>query len=125
MILKMFEGSLLVFALGNLIFSSAIYGEYYVDVINVISLGIALLYICFIFLAPASIERKVLFATYETFEKSSYTDCLYNQKFSETYWTENPATMFAKENDINDMSKFITQGIYQEVFDSGDAENYD
>lgn len=62
-ILKMFEGSMLVFTVGNLIFGSAIYGDYHVDIINIISLGIAFIYVCFIALAPAALERKV-FAKY-------------------------------------------------------------
>lgn len=64
-----------------MIFSSAIYGDYHVDVINIISLCIAFVYVCFIALAPSSLERKV-FANYETFERFSYTECLQTQKFA-------------------------------------------
>lgn len=46
-ILKMFESSLPIFTIGNLIFSIVIH-EYYLNIINLISLGIALLYVGFI-----------------------------------------------------------------------------
>lgn len=56
-ILKLFEASLLIFAVGNLLFSIVIHrnlkGDSYV--INIISVSIALIYILFIYLAPNSL----------------------------------------------------------------------
>jgi hypothetical protein len=63
-VLKLFEGSLLVFALGNLLFSMIIHDRY-LNIINLISLGIALIYVGFITFAPSNLERK-FFAKYET-----------------------------------------------------------
>jgi hypothetical protein len=53
-IFKVFESSLLIFTIGNLIFSAVIYGSNRIDLINLISLGIAFVYTCFILLAPPS-----------------------------------------------------------------------
>jgi hypothetical protein len=94
-ILKIFEGSLLIFTIGNLIFSIVIH-DYYLNIVNLISLGIALIYVSFITFASTGLERKVLLAKYETFEGMSYQEALLNQKFTATYWTENPATVFNK-----------------------------
>jgi hypothetical protein len=85
-IFKVFEGSLLVFTVGNLIFSTVIYGESRIDIINIISLGIAFVYTCIVMFASQTLERK-LFDSYETFEKNSYSQCLSEEKFIETYWT--------------------------------------
>lgn len=62
-ILKLFEGSLLIFTIGNLIFSIVIH-EYYLNSLNLVSLGIALIYVGFITFASPGLERKVLFAKY-------------------------------------------------------------
>jgi hypothetical protein len=63
-----------------------IYGENRIDPINLISLGIAFVYTCIIVFAPPSFERKI-FSSFETFEKTSYSECLKQHKFAETYWT--------------------------------------
>lgn len=53
-ILKIFEGSLLVFTLGNLLFSIIIH-EKYLNVLNIISLVIAVIYVGFIALATTNV----------------------------------------------------------------------
>jgi hypothetical protein len=73
-IFKVFESSLLIFTIGNLIFSTVVYGENRIDPINLISVGIAFIYTCIIVLAPPSLERKIFSS--ETFEKISYSECL-------------------------------------------------
>jgi hypothetical protein len=50
----------------------------------------------------------------------SYSECLEKHKFGETYWTENPATMFAREKDINNDKKYIELGVLQKYFDKTD-----
>jgi hypothetical protein len=44
----------LVFTIGNLIFSAVISGENRIDMINLVSLGIAFAYICIFVLAPTT-----------------------------------------------------------------------
>ncbi len=86
-IFKVFECSLLVFTVGNLIFSAVISGENRIDMINLISFGIALVYTFIFVLFPStSLERKILGST-ATLEQMSYSYCLSQQKFHETYWT--------------------------------------
>lgn len=54
-IFKVFEGSLFIFTVGNLIFSTVIYGDNKVDIINIISLCIAFLYTCIAMFASPSL----------------------------------------------------------------------
>jgi hypothetical protein len=50
-VLKIFEFSLLIFALGNLFFSIIVHDNH-LNIINIISVSISLLYCCFIAFAP-------------------------------------------------------------------------
>lgn len=105
-ILKLFECSLIIFAVGNFIFSKAVRGDniHYdgdkINYVNVVSLIIASLYTFLILFAPSHWEKK-LFGSYEEIEKKTYSTCLNDQKFKETYSTSNPGTRFVKEIDIN------------------------
>lgn len=47
----------------------------------------------------------------------SYSKAMRLEKFKNTYWTENPATVFIKEVDINDSTKFMKQRIANEYLD--------
>lgn len=98
-ILKIFECSLLLFAVGNLLFSLVLH-KAYLNKLNVASLVISALYCAFSLFAPRHLEQR-LFGRYEEIEKTAYTDCLRNRRFKHQYWTQNPATMFVKEIDLN------------------------
>lgn len=61
--LKIFETSLFVFALGNLIFSSVIHNDY-INSVNIAALIITGAYAIFIMFAPRHLEKRI-FGSYE------------------------------------------------------------
>ena len=68
---RIFESSILVFALGNLIFSYYI-EDYKFSALNIISLFIALVYTICVWIAPKNIETK-LFGKYDIVDAISYS----------------------------------------------------
>jgi Ca2+/Na+ antiporter len=90
---------LIVFVVGNLIFSIVLH-DGYVNYINLVSVVLAVIYIAFIMFSSTSLDRKI-FAHYEKIETKTYSMCQKEDRFKSTYWTSNPATRLLIENDIN------------------------
>ena len=86
---KMFESSLMIFALGNFIFAMHIKAG--LNYMNIIGLVISLIYVTFITFVPEKLERRIV-GQYERCERPMYDDCVSDGKFARTYWKENPAT---------------------------------
>ena len=106
-ILKIFEASLFIFALGNFVFSIVLHKQY-VNSVNVAALIITGLYALFIMFAPRHLEKKI-FGSYEEIETKAYSECMREKLFKEQYWTSNPATKFVKEIDINTKQEVVQQ----------------
>jgi hypothetical protein len=86
----------LIFAIGNYLFGKSIHtndNDSY-QVINLISLGLAGAYSLASLLLPKKWFERI---NVESYEASSYTECLKKQKFNKVYWLTNPATSFAQE----------------------------
>lgn len=105
--LKIFETSLFVFALGNFIFSIVLHNNY-VNPVNIAALIISGLYSCFILFAPRYLQKR-FFGSYEEIEIKAYSECLKQRLFKDQYWTTNPATKFVKEIDINTKQQVTQQ----------------
>lgn len=110
MTLKLFEVSIFVFALGNYIFSFTVHptkdeSEYHI--VNLIALILAAVYCVAILILPKKWFERI---DPESYERISYSDYLSKESFSKVYWLSNPATSFAKEPDLNNLSKFVNYG---------------
>lgn len=92
----------MIFTIGNLIFSIYLHKHQAnkVNKVNIAALIIAFAYFCLIWFAPNHLFIK-LFASYEEIETTSYSECVKNKYFKQTYWKTNPGTMYVKEIDIN------------------------
>ena len=82
-IVRIAETSILIYAIGVLIFSQKVNQE--VHVFNIGGFLIALVYIAFSLLLPYNYE-KMIFRSYEKYNKRSYIECAKRGKFQETYW---------------------------------------
>ena len=112
-ILKIFESSVFVYALGGLIFSFYIRDQD-LSFIQLAAFVISLLYLAFLAFAPIKFERK-MFGSYQSSETVMYDDCVADGKFSHTYWSCNPATYLVKESDVTG-KKEITNPALKKIF---------
>lgn len=94
-ILKMAEGSILVFAIGSFYFSMRL--STHIDTFLLISMILAFVYVMISILLPEKQSRK-LFRSYEKCEIFEYDQCVRDGKFKETYWLNNPATKLIDES---------------------------
>ena len=97
MVLKIFESSIFVFAIGWNLFS--FYSKNGVNIYNLIGLGIAALYCLFLVFGGKKMEKR-FFGSYEFSETKTYDDCVSDGNFEATYWIKNPATYLVKESDV-------------------------
>lgn len=108
-ILKIFEACIWIFALGTCIFGLYIHPTP-VNILNLITLGIASLYLWFLLGSSIKLERS-LFGSYQSSQSALYDDCASSGKFEETYWTENPATNLIKESDVTGRQSILNPGL--------------
>jgi hypothetical protein len=73
-VLKIFEASVFVFSLGTYILGINIHGGA-LNILNLIALGVATLYLWFLLGASIKLERK-LFGSYESSHSAIYDDCV-------------------------------------------------
>ena len=106
---KGFECSLLVFAVGTFVFDMEIRvtDEPKHKSINLVSVFLAAGYLYLAVFGPEKYEIAI-FSEEEDLNSRSYDYYNYTKKcFRRTYWTENPATIFLKEKNINDPAKVV------------------
>ena len=98
MVFRVFEVSILLFAVGYCLWSLDIHYDKGVNftILNLVSVGIALLYVGFVMFAPARIKGLA-------FRDFSAPDCLsyYDKKFPSTYRKFNPASIYLPPKTIN------------------------
>lgn len=107
---RLLEASVLVFAIGNAIWSKYFHVSFW-RVFNVVALGVAVLFALIVYFLRYRWELKVLCTTID-FEPLSYSECQKLGKFEHTYKSENPATallFYETKNFAYDMGQFGQQ----------------
>lgn len=100
---KLFESSVFVFALGNLIFSWQI--EHHVSTYAVIGMVVATLFMVYLWLLPSRIEN-ILVANLVRFEQFSYDYCKIMNRFEHTYRNQNPASRLSSLTAVKKMENW-------------------
>ena len=95
--LKMLQFSLLVLSAATFFFASQSEGR--LDIPALCALGVVFFYLLLILATPSSLSR-VIFGREVASDKFIYDDCVGDGKFSETYWSRNPATMLVEEQSV-------------------------
>lgn len=95
--MKFAQASLLIYSAAYCYFQSETHQK--LDIISAIGVIFALLYILFVLIAPASLER-LIFGRETPPLKYIYDDCVADGYFDETYWSTNPATFLVDEQSL-------------------------
>ena len=93
----MLQFSLLVLSAATFFFASQSEGR--LDIPALCALGVVFFYLLLILATPSSLSR-VIFGREVASDKFIYDDCVGDGKFSETYWSRNPATMLVEEQSV-------------------------
>jgi hypothetical protein len=120
---KAFECSLLVFAVGTFIFDMQIRVDAApkYKLINLISVAIAGGYVYVAVFGPEWLERKV-FAEEEEYYHKPYEHFVKKKVFRRTYWTENPATAFLKEKNLNNEKDLVDAPVDEKLVKEQDFD---
>ena len=102
LVIKAFEFSIFVFALGFFIWQSDVHFNATAGfrAINIITLVLAVLFIIFAIVVPNRIKNKIVGEEVISFEHISYDHYRSQGAFLKTYFRESPATFCLKETKI-------------------------
>lgn len=98
-----------MFAVGTCIFGTYVHDQK-INIINLVTLGIASIYLWFLMAASIKLERR-MFGNYQSSQSALYDDCASSGKFEETFWTSNPATYLIKESDVTGRQTIMNPGL--------------
>jgi hypothetical protein len=112
LIIRCFEGSLLVFAIGHFYWSQkmGVRSPQLANCINITSIGITATYTLASLFLPLYIKEKLFGKLFmPNIIEHSYTHCLQTSLFKKFYSKENPATCFLPEKGSNKISEHSPQ----------------